>query len=244
MSDYGPSTYGDRIADIYDELHGSMQDVQPTVSLLAELANGGRVLELAIGTGRIALPLLARGVKVTGIDASERMVAKLREKPSGNHIPVTIGDFANVSVEGAYSLIYVVYNTFFCLLTQDSQVRCFRNVAQHLATGGVFLVEAFAPDLTRFVRGQNLQTSRVTPDLVRLDASSHDPVAQHVSSQHVHITEDGVRLYPVEVRYAWPSELDLMAQLAGLRLRDRWGSWQKEPFTAVSTSHISVYARP
>lgn len=244
MSDYGPSTYGDRIADIYDELYWSMQDVQPIVSLLGELADAGRALELGIGTGRIALPLLSHGVNIQGIDASEPMVAKLRQKPNGDRIPVTMGDFAEVGVEGTFYLIFVVFNTFFGLLTQDAQVRCFRNVAQHLAPAGVFLIEAFVPDMTRFVRRQNLEATQVTPDLVRLDASHHDPVAQRVSSQHVHITEQGVRLYPVEFRYAWPSELDLMAQLAGLRLRHRWGSWQKEPFTAASTSHISVYAWP
>jgi SAM-dependent methyltransferase len=241
MRDYEPSTYGDRIADVYDELYGALQDVQPMVTLLAELANKGRALELGIGTGRLAIPLAGRGVKVEAIDASERMVAKMREKPVGEHIQVTIGDFADVGVNGKFSLIFVTFNTFFALLTQDDQVRCFRNVATHLERAGVFLVEAFVPDVTRFVRGQNLQTNTITPDHVMLDASRHDSALQRVSSQHVHITEDGVRLYPVELRYVWPSEMDLMAQLAGLRLRNRWSGWKKEPFNSGSTSHVSVY---
>lgn len=244
MSDYEPSTYGDRIADIYDELYGTAQDVQPIVNVLVELAKGGRSLELGIGTGRIALPLLVRDVKVEGIDASKRMIDRLHKKHGGDRIPVALADFADVNVKGKFSLVFVTLNTFFNLLTQDAQLRCFLNVAQHLAPGGAFLIEAFVPDLTRYVRYQNLQTSQATPNMVRLEASRLDPLTQRISIQHVHITEEGTRFYPVEIRYAWPSELDLMAQIAGLRLRDRWGSWQKEPFTVASTSHISVYIRP
>jgi hypothetical protein len=156
---------------------------------------------------------------------------------------VTIGDFADVGVDGEYALIFVVFNTFFGLLTQEDQIRCFKNVASHLEQSGVFVVEAFVPDLSRYPRGQNVSAARVQEDRVMLDASRHDPVNQRIVSQHIMIGEAGVQLYPVHLRYAWPSELDLMAQLAGLRLRERWGGWKREPFTASSTSHVSIYER-
>jgi SAM-dependent methyltransferase len=243
MDDYGPSTYGDRWAEVYDEWGGGETETGPAVDLLAELAGAGPALELAIGTGRIALPLAARGIEVHGVDASEAMVAKLREKPGGDDIPVTMGDFADVAVDGRYSLIFVVFNTFFGLLTQDDQVRCFANVAERLTAGGVFLLEAFVPLLARFDRDQRTSTMEVELDAVHLHADRHDPVGQLVRSQHVRIREDGIRLFPVQLRYAWPSELDLMARLAGLRLRDRWEGWRREPFTAASESHVSVYGR-
>ena len=244
MKDFRESTYGDRIADVYDELYEDLASpalVAPMVDVLANLAGGGRALELGIGTGRIALPLAGRGVEVHGIDASAAMVDKMRRKPGGGRIPVTMADFADVDADGRFSLVYVVFNTFFALLTQDAQVRCFANVASRLSEGGVFLVEAFAPDLTRFERGQNIQAGVVETDRVSIDLSRHDAVAQTVESSHVHISEQGVRLYPVKLRYAWPSELDLMARVAGMRLRSRWGDWQGGPFTASSTNHVSAY---
>jgi SAM-dependent methyltransferase len=241
MTEYRPETYGDRIAPVYDEMYGGMFEIEPVVERLAELARTGPALELGIGTGRIALPLTARGVPVHGIDASEAMVERLREKSGGADIPVAMGDFADVAVDGRFSLVYVVFNTFFALLTQEEQVRCFGNVAKRLAPGGVFLIEAFVPDMTRFVRGQNTQSSRVEMNRVSIDVSQLDPVNQHVTSQHIYITAQGIRMYPVQIRYAWPSELDLMARLAGLRLHHRWGGWRQEPFTAESTKHVSVY---
>jgi len=243
MSNYDPSTYGDRIADAYDDLYPPLADTDPMIVTLAELATGGPVLELGIGSGRVALPLAARGVPVHGIDASEAMLAHLRAKPGGDAIPVTLGDFAGVPIDGRYPLIFVVFNTFFGLLSQEEQVRCFAGVAAHLSDGGAFLLEAFVPDLTRFTRNQHLSASHVDAGAVRLDVSRHDPVQQRVISQHVHLTPNGIHLYPVQIRYAWPSELDLMARLAGLRLRDRWGGWQREPFTAASGMHVSVYAK-
>ena len=242
MKDYDISTYGERIADIYDEWHAHL-DSSDAVATLAELAGGGRALELAIGTGRIALPLAERGVKVHGIDVSEAMVAKLREKPGGERIPVTMGDFAEVGVDGAFSLIFVAFNTFFGLLTQSDQVRCFENVAAHLTDDGVFALEAFVPDPSRFDRRQRVSALEVELDRVVVDAARHDPVTQQVSSQHVTLTESGTRFLPVHIRYAWPSELDLMARLAGLRLRDRWAGWSREPFAGDSTQHVSVYTR-
>lgn len=243
MKGYRPETFGDRFADVYDtwantERSGEM--TLETVEVLADLAAGGTVLELAIGTGRVALPLAARGLSVHGIDASEAMVAKLREKPGGSAIPVTIGDFADVGVDGAFDLIFVVWNTLFNLTSQDDQVRCLQNVARHLTPRGVFLVEASVPDIAD-LDGQKVRTERVTIDSALLQATVHDPVSQIVQIVHIMITQNGTQLYPVPLRYVWPSELDLMARLAGLELRERWGGWDRSPFTASSAGHVSVY---
>lgn len=238
--EYAPSTYGERWASIYDDRHGHL-DPTPEVEFLAGLAGAGPVLEFGIGTGRIALPLAARGIGVHGIDASESMVAVLRAKDRGREIPVTIGDFADVPVDGQYSLVFVAFNTFFALPTQEDQVRCFRGVAEHLAPGGVFAMSAFVPDPARFDRQQRMEVLNIEVARVELEATRHDRAAQRVSSQRIVITDDGVKLYPVQLRYAWPSELDLMARLGGLRLRERWGGWRREPFTSASASHVSVY---
>lgn len=246
MEGYGPETYGDRIADVYDDWYSEQAhflDTEGAVEALTGLAGPGPVLELAVGTGRLALALAERGLEVHGIDASEAMVAKLRGKPGGDRVRVTIGDFADVGVEGRYPLVFVAFNTFFALLTQDDQVRCFENVAARLTADGVFALEVFFPDLARFDRGQRANANIVEVDRVVLDASRHDPIAQRVASQHISITASGVRLFPVNVRYAFPSELDLMARLAGLRLRDRWGGWRHEPFTEQSGRHVSVYEK-
>jgi SAM-dependent methyltransferase len=214
------------------------------VSFLAELAGTGPALELGIGTGRVALPLAERGVEVHGIDASEAMVEQLRSKPGGDRIPITLKDFADVGVEGAFSLVFVVFNTFFALVNQEDQVRCFRAVAECLTPDGVFILEAFVPDVARFDRyHQRVEAGDLTLDQVRLEVSRHDPVTQRIDGQHVVISEKETKLYPVHLRYAWPSELDLMARLAGLRLSERWGSWRRDPFNESSERHISVYGR-
>ncbi|MDQ3765724.1 MAG: class I SAM-dependent methyltransferase, partial [Actinomycetota bacterium] len=205
MDEYNASTYGDRIAGIYDDWYDDLFDTEGAVDLLARLADGGRALELAIGTGRVAVPLAGAGVEVHGIDASEAMVAKLRAKPRGAGIPVAMGDFTDVDVEEKFSLIYVVFNTFFALTSQRDQVTCFRNVAEHLNDDGVFVIEAFVPDLTRFDRGQRVDAGRVEPGEVVIDASRHDPVKQRTYANHIVITERGTRLFPVQIRYAWPS---------------------------------------
>jgi SAM-dependent methyltransferase len=242
MDDYGPSTYGDRIADVYDAWFHPPSDPAAAVDFLAELAGSGPAIELAIGTGRIALPLAARGVEIRGIDASTAMVDKLREKPGGTDIPVTMGDFADVAVEGRFRLVFVVFNTLFALLTQEDQRRCLRNVADHLTDDGVFVVEAFVPDIARFDRGQRVDARQVELGRAFLEVSRHDAGNQRVSSQLVVLQETGFRMFPVELRYVWPSELDLMAELAGLKLRERWGGWNREPFTGELT-HVSVYER-
>lgn len=244
MSAYDVTTYGERMAEVYDQWPGVPTNTEAVAAALTRLAGRGPVLELGIGTGRIALPLAQRGLRVQGIDASPAMVARLRAKPGGEHMPVTIGNFADMAVEGRFTLIFVVFNTFFGLLSQEDQVRCFLGVAQHLTHDGIFVLEAFVPDLSRFDRGQRVEVRAVETDRVYLDASRHDPVQQRVMSQHVVLSAQGIRFYPVQLRYAWPSELDLMARLAGLQLRHRWGGWAEEPFTAASGSHVSVYGRP
>jgi len=242
MQEYNCSTYGDRIAHLYDDLRQfTPEQTQTEVDALAALAKGGPVLELGIGTGRVALPLKEKGLEVHGIDASPKMIEELRRKPGGSQIPVAIGDFSSVPVEGRFSLIFVTFNTFFALTTQEAQVRCFRSVAAHLAPDGLFVIEAFVPDPSRFTRNQNVVVSRVDLDEVRFDVSQHDPLHQRVVAQHVVITQGNTQLFPVQIRYAWPSELDLMAQLAGMKLKDRWSTWQGAPFTSGSTAHVSVY---
>jgi SAM-dependent methyltransferase len=241
MQDYGPETYGDRIASRYDSLYESELDTDAAVEGLARLAGSGPVLELAIGTGRLAIPLAQRGIDIRGIDASEAMVARMRAKPGGEDIPVAMGDFAEVGVEGSFSLVYVAFNTIFALLSQDDQVRCFANVAEHLAQGGRFVIEAFVPDLARFDRGQRIGVAAVRLDQVEVEVSRHDAVNQRVDSQHLFVTDGGTQLAPVSLRYAFPSELDLMARIAGLELQDRWGGWNGEPFTNASRDHVSVY---
>jgi SAM-dependent methyltransferase len=241
---YGAATYGDRIAEIYDDLYQFPTQTAAAVDLLAELAGAGPALELGIGTGRLAVPLAARGVTVLGIDASDSMVAKLRAKPGGSEIDVTIGDFSAVPGDTPCQLVYVAFNTFFALLTQDDQLRCFARVAARLVAGGRFLVEAFVPDLNRFDRGQRTSNSHVLTDAVALEVSAHHPADQRVDSAHVVISESGTRLYPVQIRYCWPSELDLMARLAGLTLEDRWGDWRRSPFTDDSAGHVSVWRHP
>jgi len=231
--------YGENVAGVYDDWYSELDP--HGIDALADLSSGGKVLELGIGTGRVALPLSAKNVEVHGIDASPSMIARLREKPGGDRITVTQGDFAAVPVEEKFALVYIVFNTFFMLVSQAEQVRCFKNIAQHLAPGGCFVIEAFVPDLTRFTGGQVNWATKVTADQVLLDVGQHDAAAQRVMGQKIVITEGNVRLYPAQIRYCYPSELDLMAQLAGLRLRERWDNWKREPFTSQSGKHISIY---
>jgi len=239
---YDESTYGERIADIYDSFYETFRkDAPAAVEFLAPFAKGRRVLELGIGTGRIALPLAERGIRMHGVDASPAMVEKLRSKPGGAAIPVEMGNFANLKIGGRFSLIYVAFNTFFALLTQEEQVRCFQRVAKRLMPDGVFVIEAFVPDLTRYDHGQRTSTSLMSDERTILEVSQIDPATQKVRAQHVLIDDSGVRRYPVELRFAYPMELDLMARLAGMRLRERFGGWDRRPFNFTSEAHISVY---
>lgn len=243
MEDFRPGEYGALHADAYDTIYGTGSP-DAAVETIAGIVGDGRLLELAIGTGRIALPLARRGVPVSGIDASPEMVAELRAKPGGADIPVTIGDMADLPVEDPFDHAVLVFNTLFCLLTQEAQIRCFQNVAAKLPEGGTFLIEAFVPDLARFADGQAVRASRVERGAVTLDVSRHDPVRQRLDVQTVRIAADGVRLLPVPLRYAWPAEIDLMARLAGMRPEHRWGGWGRVPFTADSHGHVSLYRKP
>lgn len=243
MEGYDAATYGDRIAELYDSIFARHADDARAFDVLAGLAGPGPVLELAIGTGRVALPLAERGIEVRGIDTSERMVAQLRGKPGGGNIPVTMGDMADVGVEGRYPLIYLVFNTFFALPDEAAQQRCMRNVASHLTEDGVFVIEVFVPDLGRFDRSQTLRTDAVGLDFALLEASTLNEEAQVVEAQHILIREGTVEQFPVRVRYAFPDQLDAMAAAAGMRVRERWADWGRAPFTADSGKHITVYER-
>jgi SAM-dependent methyltransferase len=237
---YEPSTYGERIADVYDD-HPNMPETEGCVEFLAGVAGTRRVLELGIGTGRVAIPLAARGLKVAGIDASPAMVGKMRAKPGGDPIQVEIGNFADVKINGRFSLIYIVFNTLFALESQEEQIRCFQRVARHLSDDGVFVIEAFYPDHSYFARGQRVGVSRIGLDSVFLETSTHDKTGQRTKAAHVVISESGIKVYPIQIRYAYPPELDLMARLGGMRLKARYANWDRSPFGPNSEKHISVY---
>jgi SAM-dependent methyltransferase len=236
--------FPERVAATYDDSSEAMFDpafTDTVAGLLAKLAGSGRALELGIGTGRIALPLARRGVQVHGIDLSRAMVARLRDKPGGAAIGVTIGDFATTRVDGTFSLAYLVFNTINNLTTQDAQVACFRNAAAHLEPGGSFVVEVGVPELRRLPPGQTVLPWRVTPAHWAFDI--YDTATQAMSSNYLTV-EDGRGEYrSIPFRYVWPSELDLMAQLAGMRLRDRWEDWNRRPFTGDSRQHVSVWEK-
>jgi SAM-dependent methyltransferase len=236
--------FGEGVAGTYDESTADMAEpgvVGPAVEFLAGLAGGGRALELGIGTGRIALPLARRGVPVHGIDMSRAMVARLRAKPGGADIGVTIGDFAAARVGGTFSVAYLVFNTIMNLTTQELQVACFRNVAAHLEPGGCFVIEVSVPDLRRLPPGQNVVPFHVSPTRWAYDV--YDTATQAMSSNYVEITDGRGEYHYFPFRYVWPAELDLMAQMAGLRLRERWDGWTREPFTSESRQHVSVWAK-
>jgi len=237
--------FGEDVAARYDERYGDQADasvVDPMVDFLIEQAGGGSVLELGIGTGRIALPLAQRGVRVHGIDLSDAMVARLRAKPGADQIGVTVGDFATTSVDATFSLAYLVANTITNLTTQDEQVACFENVSAHLEPGGRFVIEVFVPGLRRLSPGQIYQVFDVTRNHVGFD--EFDVASQGLISHHFWIEDGKVDVFSPPFRYVWPSELDLMARIAGMRLRERWGGWSREPFTGDSAKHVSVWEKP
>ena len=237
--------FGKSVAANYDDPADQMfqpEAIDPAVSLLAELAGSGHALELAIGTGRIGLPLSQRGVPVHGIELSKAMAARLRSKPGGHAIAVTIGDMATTKVDGAFTLAYLVFNTINNLTTQEAQVACFRNVAEHLAPGGRFVIETGVPPLRQLPPGQDIRGYRAGPG--RIVSYSFDHATQQYDGHYVEFTDGAGEYMTIPFRYVWPSELDLMARLAGLRLRDRWAGWNREPFTTDSRSHVSVWEKP
>ena len=237
--------FGERVAARYDETSAEMfapEVLDPTVALLAELTGEGRALEFAIGTGRVAIPLAERGVEVHGIERSEAMAERLRAKPGGERIPVTIGDMTTTRVEGGFSLVYLVYNTIQNPGTQDAQVACFRNAARHLEPGGCFVIEVGVPDLQRLPPGERFVVFDAGDTHWGID--EYDVATQSLTSHHFEVVDDRIERSTFPFRYVWPAELDLMAQLAGMGLRERWAGWTREPFTSDSRSHVSVWEKP
>jgi SAM-dependent methyltransferase len=236
--------FGESVAARFDERYAHQADpavVGPMVDLLAELAADGAALELGIGTGRIALPLAARGVPVHGIELSEAMLARLRAKPGAERVGVTVGDFATATVEGTYTVAYVVANTIMNLTTQDEQVACFQNVSAHLEPSGCFVIEVLVPRLRRLPPGERFQPFAVSPTHLGFD--EYDVARQGLISHHYWIEAGGIEVLSPPFRYVWPSELDLMARLAGMSLRERWAGWAREPFTSESEKHVSVWEK-
>ena len=236
--------FGERVAATYDERSDKMFDpavVEPVVDFLVELTRGGRALELGIGTGRIALPLAQRGVLVHGIESSKAMVARLRAKPGGQDIGVTIGDFATTRVDGTFAVAYLVFNTIMNLTTQAAQVACFRNVAAHLEPGGCFVIEVGVPDLQRLPPGERFVVFDGSETHWGID--EYDVANQGLISHHFEVRGGAVQKSSGPFRYVWPAELDLMAQMAGMSLRERWSGWRREPFTSDSRQHVSVWEK-
>jgi len=236
--------FDERVAATYDEDvadRSAPEVLDPTVAFLAALAGEGRALEFAIGTGRIALPLAARGVPVQGIEVSKAMAAQLAAKPGGEAIDITIGDIASTRVEGSFSLVYLVFNTIMNLTTQEAQVACFRNAAAHLEPGGCFVIEVMVPELRRLPPGE---TFHVFGGADAWGIDEYDVADQGLVSHHLEVVDGTLERFSVPFRYVWPSELDLMGRLAGMTFRERWSSWTREPFTSESRQHVSVWERP
>lgn len=240
---YDPAAYGRAVAEDYDALYRTVPGTAEAVEMLAELSAGRPVLEMGIGTGRLALPLLARGIPMAGIEGSEEMVAQLRAKPGGADIPVSIGDFAETRAQGEFSVVVLALHTIFGLPTAEHQIRCFENAAWHLAPGGVFVIEARVIDPADFRGGQAIESRFSDSEQVEIQVQRYDGVTQRVDVTNVHLSAAGVRLNAYVNQYTTPREFDLMARIAGLRLRERSEGWRREPFTAHSRRHVSVYER-
>jgi len=241
VESFQPSTWGEHAAEIYDDLAVTKSLVlDEAVEVLFQLARGGRVLELAVGNGRLALPLAERGLEVHGIDASPAMLEQLRARPGGERVHVHLGDFADVALDGTFPLVFCAAYTFFSLTTPEDQLRCFRNVARHLTDDGLFVIEAWVPTARR---GDSFSIHAIEPDRLEISFWRHDPLTQVLDSMYLVVTEGGIRLIPSRDRETPPGELDLMAQLAGLSLRERWEGWDRERFSGESGDHVSLYAR-
>ena len=237
--------FDEAVASRYDETESEQferGEIDAATALLAELAGGGRALEFAIGTGRIAMPLVARGVDVAGIEMSRAMVKRLRAKPGGGEVPVVIGDMTSATIQGPFSLVYLVYNTIENVTTQDGQVACFQNAAAHLSPGGCFLIETGVPGVRTLPPGKRHQVFHASDDYWGID--EYDVVNQGLISHHIENEGGEYRRVSMPFRYAWPAEFDLMAKIAGMTLRDRWAGWRREPFTGESTMHVSVWQKP
>jgi SAM-dependent methyltransferase len=240
---FDPGEYGRYTARDYDALHSGL-DPSQAVETLADLAAGGPVVEFGIGTGRLALPLVRRGLTVHGIEGSAEMAAVLRGKQGGHSIPVAVGDFSEISAGRDFTLVILAINTIYALPSQDAQVACFRNAARHLRPGGHFVIEAWVPDIGAFRNGNAVRPVQISGEHVELEVAEIHPADQTMLTTKLHFSNEGVRLIPANHRYAWPAELDLMAQLAGLRLAHRWENWQCDEFRDGSTAHVSVWQKP
>jgi SAM-dependent methyltransferase len=242
MKGYTPASYGDSFAgDDFEEIFAFLPDLDTMVDVLAKTAGQGPVLELGVGTGRVARPLAERGIAVDGVDVSSVMLSKLRRSAADLPIRAVQADLAQFTPTRRYSLVFCVWNTFYSLRTSEEQARCVRMVADALLPDGMFVIEAFVPDPEYFADGQEVRVREITADSVSLQVSLHDATRQTVASQHVVIREDRIRLHPHEIRYAWPHEVDEMASTAGLRLKERWAGWRRQPFDGAATEHVSVY---
>jgi SAM-dependent methyltransferase len=239
-----PNYFDERIAGSYREKWPGLyrpEVIEPTVSFLAGLAAGGAALEFGIGTGRIAIPLSGRGVRVHGVDLSPDMIAQLRAEPGAAAVGATTGDFATTRVDGTFGLVYLIRNTIANLTTQDAQVDCFRNAAAHLADGGFFVIELYIPELRRLPPGETVHAFTITPTHMAFE--EYDVATQIAYSHHYWVVDGQLQMFSAPFRYAWPSELDLMARLAGLTLHERWADWTRAPFTGESRSHVSVWQK-
>ena len=241
------AAYDDDAAGVYDEEVVSPDDQDACIDALASLAGIGPALELGVGTGRVAIPLAQRGITVHGIDESAPMLERLRRKPGGEQVRPVQGDFAALSLDERFALVFVVFDTITVLGSQERQVQCFERVATHLEPSGVFVVEASIPDRSPRAEaasdGYSLIVKSMRPERVQLEANWHDAVNQRIYTQWIFLRNGSIQLFPFDMRYAWPSELDLMARMAGLVLQERWGGWQREEFTASSPRHVSIYAK-
>jgi SAM-dependent methyltransferase len=242
---FDPGEYGRHIGALYDSLVDAAfpTDTDATVALLAELADGGPVLEFGVGTGRLALPLARLGLPVSGIDGSAEMLDQLRNKPGGAAMPLRVGNFADTRLDGDFALVVLAANTIFALPSQDAQVQAFRNAAAHLRPGGHFVLEAWVPDVGDFRAGRALRIVSVQDRRVVLEAAELEPVEQHMRTTKLFCGPDGLQAFPANHRYAWPAELDLMARLAELNRVHRWASWRRDPYTAISRQHVTVYRK-
>jgi SAM-dependent methyltransferase len=240
VTTWDAAEYGETWAEVYDRLHADRPDTATAVDTLAALAGGGPILELGVGTGRLALPLAARGLHVVGIDASVAMLDRLTAKPGADRVTTVRGDFSSFDLGRRFRLVLVAFNTLFNLPSQGAQVDCFSSAARHLEPGGAFVVEAFVPDPRRH-GDDTVRAPHVVDGTAVLVVTRHDPLTQQLLSARVLIEDGTIRMLPVKIRYAWPSELDLMAKMAGLEVSERWGAWDRRPFTAESTGHVTVY---
>ena len=243
MKNYQKETLGDRLAEIYDQFTNDdeLVDTDELVAYLFELVGTGRALELGVGTGRVAIPLASKGTRVSAVEISERMIEKFGEKPGSELVNVIYGDFVSAPYGGPYDLIYCPFNTFLEVTDAAEQLSCLGNIAKSLTPDGKFVLDCFVPDLTLFDRGQLTRTFYLSGDEVRIETAIHDPIAQRIESVYVYLSEDRVKLYPVEVRYIWPSELDAMARSVGLSLEGRFGGYDLSVFDAESKSHVSIF---